>query len=304
MVIKEAGPFGLLAVPMAGVVGFFVLVCGIFWLLNWRAPAGIPVIGLGAMLFLELFAVQWGMVRVLWAAAQASVETRQTLVASGISAEINSQIMVGVLIVAPYLLLCLIAAMAGVVRGPRNPIRAVPILVLVILTCLATFAAGVFTESWMLGGGRAALYLVTGLMLAIAAVGRSNSGPIAACSAACGYPLLVVAVECATRSMQLREAFVALAMTGAETKQAMLQDSLAIIDAGRGFSWLAIAMAAIVALVSVMLVVGQKKGEGGESLGLVHSVGVMVALAPMMLIPLLLGFDVVHSLELLGGMFQ
>ncbi|MBT3218611.1 MAG: hypothetical protein HN348_05920 [Proteobacteria bacterium] len=218
--------------------------------------------------------------------------------------EICSQILIGVVLVLPYLLLCLIAAVAGIVRGPRKPIRAVPMVVLVILTCLATSAAGVFTESWSIGGFRAVLYLVTGLMLAIAVVGRSNSGPIAAAGAACGYPLLVVAVECGTRAMQLFEVFVSLAQASPETKQAMLQKSLAIITAGQGFSWLAIAMAAMVALVSVMLVLG-KSGEGeGTSPGLVHSVGLMVALAPMVLIPLLLGFDVVHSFEVLGGMFQ
>ncbi len=246
--------------------------------LGWLALAP-----LSAVLILVALNVELGANMSFDAIAHASAETKQTLLAAGISMALS-----GIALGLPPLHLPGLALMvACAVVGARRPhgllgLGAAAFLVLVATACSVAGGLAAFDTPL-----RAAGVLVYGGMVLPALMGDSRSARLAGATAAAALPLLVAALEGTAIATGHILCFEAVAHASMETKATLMDVGLDVAEASR--PW---AMGAVGAALGIAAIGCARAPRGGAALF------VLACAAP---IPLL--FDAEPILRLLQTQF-
>jgi len=295
MMLRETGVWGYSLVACLPMGLAVAVVVGGALIAGTRVPPVLATAALAIPGALAILASGCGITMALDGMARAAPEQKQALLAMGISQVMFSHVLPALVIVLPAALLLLLAAIAGAVRGPRRMGAPIVAGLLTLVLVAVPVVQGVLVGDLVPGLIRGGLYLVPGLLVAVALLGasRETSGPTAGATAALALPILIGTVEVATRAMWQIRSFEAVAHAAADSKSDLLLGSLAVLDRALPLTWVALLAASLVAVVGVM---GSLEKD-------THNGGVLLALAGLFVAPMLLWSEVDWLFTMLATQF-
>lgn len=240
-IIMESGPLGLAQLAAAGMSALVALVIGPLLMANKKAPPAVVILSMCLIPTLAIVASVVGDRQASEAVAHASAEMKQTLLARGISTGLMTRVLTAA-VFGPALIAAVSGAVAGAMRGPRRKALPIAVALLSFAVAAASFARGMGDED-MVRMGLAVVYIVFGLLAAVALLGEDpdSSAPAAGALAAMTLPLVVACGEVAATNMLYTTAFQAVAHASAEMKGPLLRRAILEITSGAWLSWLAFA---------------------------------------------------------------
>lgn len=255
--------------------------------LRGRDPLGwLALAPMSALVVLVVLNVDLGSIISLDAVAHASAESRQTLVAAGISTALAGIVLGLGALHLPGLALLVACAVVGA-RRPAGLGGAAAAMTLVLVATACSVAGGLAAEDTPL---RALGVLVYGGLVVPSMLGGERAHRLAGATAACALPLLVAALEANAIAAGQIMTFEAVAHASMETKGALMSAGLDMAGASRNWGLVAVGCSLLVASIACA-----RAPRGGAAL---------FALACIAPLPLLLGADPllrIMQLQFWGG---
>ena len=298
MMFKDAGPFAYLYI-LTGLLGFgLVVLSGILWAVNKRFSPGLTLLLLGFGAGVTTTAHAMAVTMSFNAVAKASAETKQTLLANGISVSLYNHYLLWLFLLPALLALVLAGGLAGIARGPRRRVEPGVAGALALVTAFAGSLACYWSVAGPMAWSNPVVYLVVGVVVALGLAGGNHetSGPTAGAAAALAFPVIVALTETATIAAGETEVFMAVARATAETKGEMLLRGIELVNAGRPAAWLAIAAATGVAIVGVVGALDEERP--------VHNAGLFIGLVATIAASLVLHSDASVVMRVMAWMFS
>ena len=286
-----SGPLGLIEAALCPLGSVMLLVlCGLL-ISGRRVTPIITAAILAAPMGIGSLGVWMGEQMLFEVIAHASAETRQTLMAVGISQTLSLRLMSGGVVTILASITLLGCAVAGARGGPRGKGVPIAVVLLSLLISALVVTGGVLTDNLIGAMMRGGLYLLGGILTAAALLNtdKDSAGMQAGASAALALPMLVAGAEVFSMASAGRQAFEVVAYASAETKGPLLMQGLELVKQQEVLALAAVGFAVVVAIIGAVRTL-----EGS-----LRDVGIVCALAYCLLTPLWLSVDATLAFEAL-----